>query len=51
MLAYYAYKSIIIYLNNDIEKYLKLKNQESLNDIEDIFEGWVFKKINSLNKR
>lgn len=51
MLAYYAYKSALIYLNDDIEKYLSLENEDILSDIKDIFEGWVFKKISATYKR
>ena len=51
MLAYYAYKSSIIYLNNDIEKYFELESIGILDDIKEVFEGWVFKKISSLDRR
>lgn len=51
MLLYYGYKMALIYLNDDLDKYLELKDKDILNDIKDIFEGWVNKKIEGLNDK
>lgn len=51
LLAYYAYKSAIIYLNEDITKYLETHNSEIIEGIKDIFEGWVYKKISCYKNR
>ncbi len=49
MLAYYAYKSALSYVNDIIEKYIETKNKELLGEIDDIFNGWVKDKILSIN--
>ena len=48
MLVFYAYKSYIIYLNDDIEKYIQTGNKDVLNDIEDLFDGWVRERMESI---
>jgi len=51
MLLYYGYKMALIYLNDNLDKYLELKDKNLLNDIKDIFEGWVNKKIEGFNDK
>lgn len=48
LLCYYAYKNSLIYLYNNIRKYLQIEEKDILNDIKDIFEGWISFKINLL---
>lgn len=48
LLLFYAYKSFVIYLTDDIYKYIELKDKEILSDIEDLFSGWVRLRIDSV---
>ncbi|MBQ8299821.1 MAG: hypothetical protein IJX99_08240 [Clostridia bacterium] len=47
MLLFYAYKSFVIYLTDDIYKYIELKDKDILSDIEDLFSGWVRLRIDA----
>ena len=49
LLAFYAYKSALVYLNEAISKYFEIKNNDILIEIEEILNGWVSKKIESIN--
>ena len=51
MLAYYAYKSFIVYMTDSLYKYVELKNKEYIQDIENDFfsdKGWVRLRINAI---
>ena len=49
LLAFYAYESSLIYVNNAIKKYDETKSKDILEEIEEILNGWVRKKIESIN--
>lgn len=48
LLAFYAYKSALIYLNEDISKYIETPEDDIIQDIDEIFNGWVNKKIEAI---
>lgn len=49
LLSYYAYKSFVIYLTDDINKYIELSDDTILKDIQDLFNGWVRQRMNAIN--
>lgn len=47
LLTYYAYKNYLIYITNIIEKYINFNNNEDLQELKELLDGWVRQRINS----
>lgn len=51
LLAYYAYKSVLEYLNVAISKYFETNNKDLLDEVEVILNGWVRNKIKLISEQ
>ena len=49
LLAFYAYKSALIYLNDSATKYMETQKKDILSEIDEILNGWVRRKIQSID--